>query len=384
MMRPAPQSSPWISTGAGSSSAADTGAIATPVSGGATVRATTSTRAATAARRAGVAALETGANQELNGRVTISGARLPAGIGTVAVVATHRPATDPDAGFSAGAGVDQLLAWAEATGRALPWRQTRDPWAVLVSEVMLQQTQVSRVVPRYRRFLERFPTPAVCASAPVGEVIAEWVGLGYNRRAVNLHGAATVVAGEHDGRFPDALDDLIALPGVGPYTARAVLVFAFERDIGVVDTNVGRILARTRGRRLSPRQAQDLADQWVPSGRGWRWNQALFDLGAGVCTKREPRCGRCPLRGVCRWRGVGDDPATGSAATSRPQARFEGSFRQGRGRLVAALGHGPVLERDVAEVVGWAPGPRVDRCVAALVDDGLIVVDDGQLRLAGG
>jgi A/G-specific adenine glycosylase len=183
-----------------------------------------------------------------------------------------------------------LAAWSDRTRRDLPWRRTRDPWAVLVSEAMLQQTQVARVVVPWARFLGRFPDPCATASAPAGEVIGLWAGLGYNRRAVQLHAAATRICGRHGGRVPDRLEDLLALPGVGPYTARAVLAFAFERDVGVVDTNAARVLARAvSGRPLRAAEVQRLADDLVPAGGGWAHNQAMLDLGATVCTKRRPR-----------------------------------------------------------------------------------------------
>lgn len=281
---------------------------------------------------------------------------------------------------------DRLLAWGSETRRDLPWRRTRDPWAVLVSELMLQQTQVVRVVPRYEAFLERFPTPTVCAAAPVGEVVRAWEGLGYNRRAVNLHRAAQVIVAVHGGRLPDGLDALLALPGVGPYTARAVLAFAFERDHGVLDTNAARFLARAvAGGRLQPRAAQDLADEHVPLGRGWDWNQAVLDLGATVCTKRAPRCDACPIVDHCAWARAGFtgvDPADGSAGVPAPQSRFAGSDRQGRGRLVQALRTGPVEVTRVADVAGWPDDPdRARRVADGLVGDGLAEYVDGQLAL---
>src|SRR4051794_25211743 len=176
--------------------------------------------------------------------------------------------------------VDQaaLLAWSDSCRRDLPWRRTRDPWSILVSELMLQQTQVARVVPRYEAFLVEFPTPEACAARPVGDVVTAWAGLGYNRRAVNLHRTATLVVAEHEGRLPIDLDLLLRLPGIGPYTARAVLAFAAERDVGVVDTNAARVLARSVGHRLSPGEVQDAADAAVPAGCGWAWNQAVLDL----------------------------------------------------------------------------------------------------------
>ena len=281
-----------------------------------------------------------------------------------------------------------LLSWADARGRDLPWRRTRDPWAILVSELMLQQTQVARVVPKYETFLERFSDPATCAAAPLSDVITAWAGLGYNRRAVNLHRAAVAVVAEHGGRLPDDLDGLLRLPGVGPYTARAVLAFAFERDVGVVDTNAARVLARQAGRRLSAREVQAAADAWVVPGRGWAWNQAVLDLGAIVCTARTPACERCPVSHTCTWAAAGwpdPDPARGSAGVSGGQSTFAGSDRQGRGRLVDALRQGPVVADDLARVMGWPADPdRADRVAATLVADGLAErTASGDLRLPG-
>lgn len=281
---------------------------------------------------------------------------------------------------------EHLLTWSGQARRDLPWRRTRDPWAVLVSELMLQQTQVARVLPRYADFLDRFPTPAACAASAPGEVVRHWAGLGYNRRALNLHRAATAVVDRHGGTLPDDLDALLALPGIGPYTARAVLAFAFERDHGVVDTNAARVLARAvAGRRLAPREAQDLADAQVPPGRAWEHNQAVLDLGATICVRRRPRCEACPLQVECAWyrSGLPDpDPADGSAGVSTPQSRFEGSDRQGRGRLVQALRTGPVERARVADVTGWPDDPdRAGRVADSLVADGLAEYVDGQLSL---
>jgi A/G-specific adenine glycosylase len=279
--------------------------------------------------------------------------------------------------------------WWSANRRDLPWRRTRDPWAVLVAEAMLQQTQVARVALRYDAFLDRFPTPAATAAAPVGAVVAEWVGLGYNRRAVQLHGAASVVVQRHGGRLPDDLEALQALPGVGPYTARAVLAFAFERDVGVVDTNAARILARAlRGRRLSIAEAQRTADAMVPPGGGWAWNQAMLDLGATVCRSRNPACHACPVAAHCAWALAGrpaPDPALASFGTSRPQSEFVGSDRQGRGRLIAALCAGPLAPDAVPVAAGWGSDPRRTwRVAAGLIADGLVHRgDDGSLRLPG-
>lgn len=301
------------------------------------------------------------------------------------------PPEDPDAPDAATRRrlTTDLLTWASDVRADLPWRRTRDPWAVLVSELMLQQTQVPRVVPRYLAFLERFPTVAACAEAPVAEVVRAWEGLGYNRRAVNLHRSAEVVVAEHGGRLPDSLDGLLALPGVGPYTARAVLAFAFQRDHGVVDTNAARFLARAgAGHRLTPRTAQQLADELVPLGHGWAWNQAVLDLGSQVCTKRSPRCDDCPIRSSCAWARTGfapPDPADGTAGTSARQSRFDGSDRQGRGRLVQALRTGPVDLERVADAAGWPEEPeRALQVADRLVGEGMAEYVDGQLSLPGG
>jgi A/G-specific adenine glycosylase len=286
-------------------------------------------------------------------------------------------------GGERGVLAEGLLGWADQGWRELPWRRTRDPWAILVSELMLQQTQVSRVVPKWTAFLERWPDPAACAGAAPADVVRAWAGLGYNRRALNLHRLAGLVVERHGGRLPDDLDALLALPGVGPYTARAVLAFAFGRDVGVLDTNAARVVARAAaGRRLGRVEAQRLADSLVPPGEGWAWNQAMLDLGARVCTARAPRCDACPLASACAWRGVGDDPAPGSFGVSGRQSRFEGSDRQGRGRLLDALRGGPVVE--VAVACGWPEDPeRASRVAAGLVAEGFAAWSgDGRGRLA--
>lgn len=266
----------------------------------------------------------------------------------------------------------------------LPWRRTRDPWSVLVSELMLQQTQVARVVPKYEAFLDRFPTVVECASGRQAEVVQLWQGLGYNRRAVNLHRCARAVVSEHGGRLPADLDALLALPGIGPYTARAVLAFAFEHDVAIVDTNVARILARQLGRGLTVKEAQAAADEIVPHGDGWAWNQSMLDLGATVCTKRSPNCEVCPTASTCKWRGVGSDPAVGSAGVSGGQSKFAGSDRQGRGRLVDVLRGGPVKSDNLAATMGWPEDEaRAHRVAQTLVRDNLVVVTDGNhYRLA--
>jgi A/G-specific adenine glycosylase len=278
-----------------------------------------------------------------------------------------------------------LLGWWAAQARDLPWRRTRDPWEVLVCEVMAQQTQVARVAARWRPFLDRFPTPGALAAAPVADVVRAWSGLGYNRRARDLHRCAVAVVDHHAGRLPASLPELLALPGIGPYTARAVLAFAFELDHGVVDTNTARVLARWTGHALRPAAAQAAADAALPPGQAWAWNQAMLDLGAGVCRRRDPRCEACPVAATCAWALAGrlaPDPADGSAGVSRGQARFEGSDRQGRGRLVEALRHGDVRATALPAVMGWPDDPgRAERVATALVGDGLVQVDAGTYRL---
>jgi A/G-specific adenine glycosylase len=279
-----------------------------------------------------------------------------------------------------------VLEWGLPRLRELPWRATRDPWKILVSEVMLQQTQVARVVPRFNEFVLEFPTADACAAASYGDVLRSWCGLGYNGRAVRLHRAACAVLHEHAGRFPTTLSELHRLPGVGPYTARAILAFAFETDAAVVETNVARTLARWHGRALRPAEVQSAADAALPSGEAWAWNQVMIDLGATVCTSRAPTCHRCPLAASCMWRRAGrpaPDPAVGSAGVSGAQSRFDGSDREGRGRLVRALVRGSVQANALPAVMGW-PGDvaRAQSVAAKLITDGLVVAESGTYRLS--
>jgi A/G-specific adenine glycosylase len=232
-----------------------------------------------------------------------------------------------------------LLDWYQEHGRDLPWRRTHDPYAILVSEVMLQQTQVERVVPRYVAWLERWPTVEALAAAPAAAVIREWQGLGYNRRALSLHRAAQRVAAQG---WPN---DLTELPGVGRYTADAVARFAFDSAVLPVDTNVRRVQERT-GASFSAASAH-----------------ALMDLGATVCLARVPRCAICPLAARCPSRGRRYEPL-------RRQSPFEGSFRQRRARTLRLVAENP---RDL---------PSLDApAVAALARDGLVEVDEGLVRL---
>jgi len=276
--------------------------------------------------------------------------------------------------------VSELLAWGGPRLRDLPWRRTRDPWGVLVSEVMAQQTQVARIIPRWEAFMERFPTPESLAEAPLADLLRLWQGLGYPRRARALHEAARRI--RDSGRFPSTVEQLMDLPGVGPYTARAVAAFAFDLDVGVLDTNVGRLLARLAGERLRPAAAQTMADDLVPKGDAWIWNQVVMDFGATVCTARTPRCDGCPVNKQCAWAGSTErtDPAQGSAGVSGKQARFEGSDRQARGRLLAALVDGPILAVAVAVVMD-RDSVVADRLLADLVAEGLCRRVDDEIVL---
>ena len=234
-------------------------------------------------------------------------------------------------------------------------------------------------------FVSEMPTPAACVTAGRAQVVRRWEGLGYHRRAVALHGAASAIVERHAGEVPDALDALVALPGVGPYTARAVLAFAFERDVGVVDTNVARILSRAvAGRPLGARESQGLADRLVTPGRGWAHNQAMLDFGALTCSAR-PDCGGCALRRSCAWARAGypsPDPAAATAGTSRPQPRFKGSDRELRGRILS-------LARAARPGAGWRDeleaefsDERVDAALRALEREGLIAARGRRLALA--
>jgi A/G-specific adenine glycosylase len=236
----------------------------------------------------------------------------------------------------------ELLAWFGAHGRDLPWRHTRDPYRILVSEVMLQQVQVARAIPFYLAFIDRFPTVHDLAVAPIADVIRVWADLGRYRRIAYLHRTAREIVDRFAGQIPADVETLKTLPGIGPYTAGAVACFAFEQDVAFVDTNVRRVIdrlffgtCRQTGADVE-RQIATLAERLVPPGRGWDWNQGLIDFGATVCTARRPRCELCPLRPVCRAH-----PAvlTHEAAPTNGKKPFvfAGSNRFYRGRILAEL-----------------------------------------------
>ncbi len=285
--------------------------------------------------------------------------------------------------------MEELLRWYERVRRPLPWRATRDPYAILVSEVMLQQTQAARVVPYYERWLERFPDARTLADAPVRDVLAAWSGLGYNRRALALRDAARVVA-QHGWPAPERLTDL---PGVGPYTAAALASFAWDAPLAAVDTNARRVIERRDGRRRTARELERRAAELVPAERAAQFNQAMMELGATVCRPRRPACGACPVSAGCASRGrVHDARGEAAGAEASPEGegrahdpsvqeprgarrvRFEDTDRWARGRLLAALVAGvppPALE-----------AARRERALAGLERDGLIVRGaDGEPRL---
>jgi len=274
---------------------------------------------------------------------------------------------------------DAVIRWFAGAARPLPWRAAdRSAWAVLVSEFMLQQTQVSRVQPRWEAWMSRWPTPAALAAEPPAEAVRAWDRLGYPRRALWLHRAATEIVERHGGRVPRDLDALLALQGVGPYTARAIAVFAFGDRHPVVDTNTRRVIARAiEGRAIAgaPSAARDLVamDALLPLDReqAKAFNAGAMELGATVCTARTPRCDDCPVSALCAWRAAGYPEPTGPRP--RRQARFEGSDRQVRGLVMRELraAHAPVERRELAAV--WSDATQLDRAIAGLVADGLAV-----------
>ena len=277
-------------------------------------------------------------------------------------------------------GREALRAWYALRRRAYPWRGSHDPYAVWVSEVMLQQTQASRVVPAFRSFLRRFPTVRALAAAPRRDVVREWGGLGYNRRAVRLSEAARAIVRDHGARIPRDPATLRALPGVGPYTAAAVASLGFGQPVAVVDTNVRRVVARVHmgidGHGAPAKELSALADAWLDRDDPIAWNQAVMDLGRVVC-RPKPRCDACPLARVCRFRLAGSIAVRGPGR----QGPFEGSSRHVRGAVVRALRSHPSLTRTrLADETGFPP-ERIDAAVGTLATDGL-VEDAGEIRLA--
>lgn len=282
---------------------------------------------------------------------------------------------------------EDIADWYAAGHRDLPWRHPDFPaWGILISEFMLQQTPVARVIPRLDEWLARWPTPADLAAVPPGEAVRAWDRLGYPRRALSLHGAATAIAERHGNRVPSDVDELLALPGVGPYTARAIAAFAYGVRTPVVDTNVRRVLARALEGQAEPgpaRTARDLAamEAILPADakRARLTNAGAMELGQTVCTARAPRCDECPLAGFCAWRAAGYPDYEGARAPR--QKRYQGSDRQVRGLILHELRATelPVPADTVSTL--WPDAAQLERALAGLLRDGLVTGDpvDGYL-----
>jgi A/G-specific adenine glycosylase len=285
-----------------------------------------------------------------------------------------------------------LLAWYARRRRDLPWRQGADPYRVLVSEFMLQQTQAERVTPRFSAFLQQFPDFAALAAATTADVLRAWSGLGYNQRALRLQQIARTVTAQFGGILPSDSADLRRLPGIGPYTAAAVACFAFGAQIATVDTNIRRVLQRLVGAdgpdsQLTERQVWELAGAALPEGRAADWNQALMDLGATVCTARAPACPRCPVADLCRFRQDGRTsdipPAPVRRTKPKPPQPFVGSSRYYRGRVLRVLsgldpGAGlalPVLGRQIKEDYAGYDATWLESVLTRLERDGLVALE---------
>ena len=269
--------------------------------------------------------------------------------------------------------------------RDLPWRSTRDPWFILLAEVMLQQTQANRVVDPYLAMTTEFATPAAMAQASQADVVRRWAGLGYNSRAVRLHRCATTIVERFHGEVPSEESALLSLPGIGPYTARAIMVFAFEQDLGVLDTNVSRVLSRlVAGQALTRNQAQSLVDDLITPGKAWTFNQALLDHGATLC-QSTPDCESCGLRRSCAWARRGfeqPDPASVSALAPTKQAKFVGSNLQLRGALVALARENSFSAGSLSKLHDAFGHDRVNAALAALEADGVLIREKKRWTLA--
>jgi A/G-specific adenine glycosylase len=272
--------------------------------------------------------------------------------------------------------LEPVLDWYAESARDLPWRQPgTTPWAVMVSEFMLQQTSVARVLPVYEAWLERWPTPAALAAEPSGEAVRAWGRLGYPRRALRLHACAVAITEHHDGEVPDSHDALRALPGVGDYTAAAVASFAYGRSHAVLDTNVRRVLGRAvSGVEYPPasvtRAEKELAGSLVPDEHPELWAVAVMELGALVCTAANPACERCPIREQCAWQRHGRPAYDGPP---RRVQTYSGTDRQCRGRLLAVLRDSPGAVPRARLDDAWPDASQRARALAGLLDDGLVV-----------
>ncbi len=304
-----------------------------------------------------------------------------------------------------------LLNWYAAEQRNLPWRSTSDPYAILVSEIMLQQTQVDRVLPKYQQFLTAFSTLQALAAAPTADVISAWVPLGYNRRAVNLQSIARQVVTEYDGRIPDTIDELLKLKGIGRYTAGAIACFAYHKQVATVDTNIRRVLHRLfLGLEQPEAKGNDaqmlaLAEQVLPVGEAYNWNQALMDLGATICTSNNPRCTQCPMQEICcAYKEMSQHSLfpSGMVLSQLRQVRkvaekkaeykaqpFSQSNRYFRGRIVKFLGAASANERISLGQLGAHIKPTycenelpwLQKLVQGLAKDGLVDYNEEGVRL---
>jgi A/G-specific adenine glycosylase len=280
-----------------------------------------------------------------------------------------------------------LRDWYPITARDLPWRRdATTPWGVLVSEVMLQQTPVARVLPAYDEWLRRWPTPPALAADAAGEAVRQWGRLGYPRRALRLHAAAVACVERHEGQVPHALDELRALPGVGSYTAAAVAAFAYGVRVPVIDTNVRRVVARWSLGLPSALTVPDRAvEQLLPASPGQAvvTSVALMELGALVCVSRAPRCSKCPIAGGCRWIAAGAPSASQAGVRIRPAQGYEGTDRQVRGRLLALLRTAEQTVHPGEFEPLWPDPVQRERALASLLQDGLIVATGGGYALPG-
>jgi A/G-specific adenine glycosylase len=288
---------------------------------------------------------------------------------------------------------EPVLDWFSRHARDLPWRGPgATPWSVLVSEIMLQQTPVARVVPAHQSWLARWPTPAALAAEPAGEAIRQWGRLGYPRRALRLHQTATIVTARHGGTVPDDIDALLALPGIGSYTAAAVASFAFGQRHAVLDTNVRRVLARLVAGQPRPGRVPSVAERRMaeallpaPPAVAARWSVAVMELGALVCTAASPRCADCPVARQCAWLAAGRPEAgDGTGRSGVRTQRYDGTDRHCRGRLLAVLrdGGGPVTQAAFDAV--WADRVQLARALDGLIADGLAdPLPDGRYALPG-
>lgn len=283
---------------------------------------------------------------------------------------------------------EPLTSWFDTHSRDLPWRHTRDPWAILLCEVMSQQTPVARVEPTWHAWLDRWPTPVDLAAASPSEVLLAWNKMGYPRRALRLRECAIAITERFDGQLPNSREELLSLPGVGPYTADAVLAFAFKERSVVLDTNIRRVLARWHGdalpRPTQTRGEEQRANRFVPDDpeQAWRWNAAIMEFGALVCTARNPKCDQCPFTEMCEWFQTGK-PEDAHAA-KRVTQKWHGTNRQARGAILDVFRAEPTresfIEADLRDRVAIEES-RFERALLSLLEDGLIEDTDGALHL---